>query len=105
MIQQGKSSMGLGNLGGSAQILFGGSGGQDILQKITWVMGTIYLVGSLMLVLMGSKQSPLSYIRVKKPSIQRMVPVTDQRTLPMEEVSAPVPADEKSMEEAEKEAA
>jgi len=52
LIQQGKSSMGLGNLGGGAQMLFGGSGGQDIFQKMTWVLGTIFIFGSLILSLM-----------------------------------------------------
>ena len=35
MIQQSKGSMGFGSFGGQAQMLFGGSGGQDIFQKIT----------------------------------------------------------------------
>lgn len=48
--------MGLGNMGGGAQMLFGGSGGQDILQKITWVLGTIFMVGSLTLGIMKSRQ-------------------------------------------------
>ena len=46
LIQQGKSSMGMGGLGGSTQMLFGGSGGQDIFQKITWVLGAIFMLGS-----------------------------------------------------------
>lgn len=83
MIQQGKSSMGLGNLGGSAQMLFGGSGGQDILQKITSVLGALFLLGSLALVLMGSRQNPLRYVRKKGPSIQKTVPMNDQTTLPV----------------------
>lgn len=56
LIQKGKSSMGLGNLGGGTQLLFGGSGGQDVFQKITWTLGTIFLAGSLMLALMKSKE-------------------------------------------------
>lgn len=47
LVQQSKSSMGLGNLGGGAQMLFGGSGGQDIFQKTTWVLGAIFIFGSL----------------------------------------------------------
>ncbi len=54
LIQQGKGNMGLGNLGGGAQMLFGGSGGQDIFQKITWVLATIFMAGSLLLALMKS---------------------------------------------------
>ena len=57
MVQKGKGSMGLGGLGGGTQMLFGGSGGQDIFQKITWVLGTIFIGGSLMLSLMKSRES------------------------------------------------
>ena len=54
LIQQGKSSMGLGGLGGGTQMLFGGSGGQDIFQKTTWVLGALFMIGSLVLALMKS---------------------------------------------------
>ena len=47
MVQKGKGSMGLGSLGGGTQMLFGGSGGQDIFQKITWVLGAIFIGGFL----------------------------------------------------------
>lgn len=57
LVQKGKSSMGLGGLGGGAQMLFGGSGGQDIFQKITWILGAIFIFGSLGLSLMKSYQS------------------------------------------------
>lgn len=53
LIQKGKSSIGLGNLGGSSQMLFGGSGGQDLFQKITWVLGTLFMAGSLLLAMMN----------------------------------------------------
>ena len=43
LIQKGKGNMGLGALGGGAQTLFGGSGGQDLFQKITWVLGGIFI--------------------------------------------------------------
>ncbi len=46
--------MGLGNMGGGAQMLFGGSGGQDLFQKITWVLGTLFMAGSLFLAIMKS---------------------------------------------------
>lgn len=47
--------MGLGNMGGGAQMLFGGSGGQDLFQKITWVLGALFMAGSLFLALMKSQ--------------------------------------------------
>jgi protein translocase, SecG subunit len=56
LIQKGKSSLGLGSLGGGSQMLFGGSGGQDLFQKITWVFVAIFLFGSLILALMKNKQ-------------------------------------------------
>ena len=49
LLQKGKGSMGLGNLGGGAQLLFGGSGGQDMFQKMTWIFGAIFMGGSLFL--------------------------------------------------------
>jgi preprotein translocase subunit SecG len=55
LVQRGKSSMGLGSMGGSAQMLFGGSGGQDIFQKATWVLGAIFMFGSLGLALLTTK--------------------------------------------------
>jgi len=56
LMQKGKSSLGLGGLGGGAQMLFGGSGGQDIFQKITWVLGIIFMTGALILSLMKSTE-------------------------------------------------
>lgn len=56
LIQKGKSSIGLGGLGGGSQALFGGSGGQDIFQKITWVLVAVYLLGSLGLSLYKTSQ-------------------------------------------------
>ena len=52
LMQKGKSSMGLGGLGGGTQLLFGGSGGQDLFQKVTWVMGVLFMGGSLILAIM-----------------------------------------------------
>ena len=44
--------MGLGSIGGGSQMLFGGSGGQDVFQKATWTLGVIFMVGSLGLAMM-----------------------------------------------------
>lgn len=52
LAQQGKGSMGLGNIGGATQMIFGGSGGQDLFQKTTWVLGAIFMACSLLLALM-----------------------------------------------------
>lgn len=49
LIQRGKGSMGLGNVGGGNQALFGSSGGQDMFQKMTWICLVILLAGSMFL--------------------------------------------------------
>jgi preprotein translocase subunit SecG len=54
LLQKSKSSMGLGGFGGGTQMLFGGSGGQDLFQKVTWVMVALFMLGSLTLTLMKS---------------------------------------------------
>ncbi|MBT3455919.1 preprotein translocase subunit SecG [bacterium] len=70
LVQKGKGGMGLGSMGGGTQMLFGGSGGQDLFQKITWVLGGIFLFGSLTLALM--KTSGLDVSRyVKKTPIEK----------------------------------
>lgn len=56
LIQKSKSSVGFG-LGSGSQMLFGGSGGQDLFQKITWVLGITFMAMSLFLSLMKSEQS------------------------------------------------
>jgi len=47
LIQKGKSSLGIGSISGNNQMLFGGGGGQNLFQKITWVMGIILVIGSI----------------------------------------------------------
>ena len=56
LIQKGKGGMGLGSLGGGSQMLFGGSGGQDLFQKITWALGIVFMVLSLGLALLKSHE-------------------------------------------------
>ena len=56
-LQKGKGSMGLDTLGGGSQMLFGGSGGQDLFQKTTWVFVTFFMAGSLFLSIMKSRNS------------------------------------------------
>ncbi len=67
LVQKSKGSMGLGSMGGGSQMLFGGSGGQDIFQKTTWVLGTIFMVLSFLLALMKSHQSQtFRYVKAKE---------------------------------------
>lgn len=60
LVQKGKGSMGLGSFGGGSQMLFGGSGGQDMFQKITWGLGAVFLFGSLVLAMMKASQTSTS---------------------------------------------
>ena len=69
LMQKGKSGLGLGGLGGGAQMLFGGSGGQDIFQKTTWVLGAIFMVGAMTLSLMKSTEhKKFQYLATKYTS-------------------------------------
>ncbi len=74
MIQQGKGNMGLGNLGGATQMLFGGTGGADIMQKTTWVLGTIFMTLSLVLALMKTMPSH-SYSFSRKANMATTQPI------------------------------
>ena len=75
LIQKGKSSMGLGGLGGGSQMLFGGSGGQDIFQKITWILTGIFLLGSLVLSIMKTTQrSNFKYVQKTTAAAPKPLP-------------------------------
>ena len=57
LLQSGKNSLGFNGLGGGAQMLFGGSGGQDLFQKTTWVLLAFFMAGSLGLAIMKSRSA------------------------------------------------
>lgn len=63
LIQKSKGSMGLGNSGAGMQMLFGGSGGQSFFQKATWVLGALFMGGSLFLALYKAKQINSTFLR------------------------------------------
>lgn len=63
LMQQGKGDMGLGSLGGGAQLLFGGSGGQSFFEKATWIMGFIFIFGALGISILKSKEHGTSRLR------------------------------------------
>lgn len=60
LIQEGKGDMGLGSA--SRQILFGGSGGQNILEKITWIMGFMFMAIALGLTIAKTKDHHSSVV-------------------------------------------
>ncbi len=89
LVQKSKGSIGIGGLGGGSQMLFGGSGGQDLFQKTTWVMGSIFMFGSLLLAIMKSSSLQSSrYFGSQRPSM----PMAQQ---PVEQapVETPAPAE------------
>ena len=75
LLQKGKGSLGLGYLGGSTQMLFGGSGGQDLFQKITWVMGALFMAGSLALALMKTNNYNQLQLPQQMPLQQQEMPL------------------------------
>ena len=89
MIQKSKSSLGLGNIGSSTQMLFGGSGGQDLFQKITWALGFIFMAGALVLGLMKSNQvSESKYLTKIKPVIAQEAPEVSGTPLDAQEADS-----------------
>lgn len=79
LLQKGKSSIGLGSLGGGSQLLFGGSGGQDVLQKATWIMGALFMSGSLFLALL------------KKPTVSQVLERLQAQEIAAQKAAVPVP--------------
>jgi len=84
--------MGLGSLGGGTQMLFGGSGGQDLFQKITWVLGAIFMAGSLFLSIMWSKTAGKPY-QIQAPSPVQSMPYKQQAPA---QPAIPAPAEQTS---------
>lgn len=93
LIQKSKGSLGIGNIGGSMQMLFGGGGGQSFLQKLTWGLGAAFMILSLTLALMrSSRQETSRYL----PS--RQAPQAQEQPAPVP-AKAPVnaePAEQKA---------
>ena len=74
LIQQGKGDMGMGSLGGSTQMLFGGSGGQTFFEKTTWILGAIFMFGALGLSVLKSREIRSSRLE----SFSGSIPQTQQ---------------------------
>lgn len=82
LIQQTKGGMGLGAIGGGTQMLFGGSGGQDLFQKITWTMGAIFMVGGLALSIWRTKITGTASIIRQRSAIHAPAPQAPTSTPP-----------------------
>ena len=86
-MQKGKGNMGLGAMGGGAQTLFGGGGGQDLFQKITWFLVALYLFGSLGLAVYKTK----TMIRGSRIMKQQKQPIIPQPTKTPQPEQVPTP--------------
>ena len=63
LVQQGKGGMGLGSLGGGTQMLFGGSGGQELFEKVTWIMGALFIFGALGLTILKTREAQTTRVK------------------------------------------
>lgn len=57
LLQKSKGSLGLVGSIGSASILLGGSGGQDVFQKMTWIAVALFMGGSLGLAILKNRSA------------------------------------------------
>lgn len=96
LVQKGKGSIGIGGLGGGAQMLFGGSGGQDLFQKVTWIMVALFMSGSLVLAIMkstggmaGGTFQPRGAAPMRAPAQQPATPTVPQSAPASQAPAAP----------------
>lgn len=81
LLQQGKGDMGMGGIGASSQMLFGGSGGQDFFEKVTWTFGFLFIFGALGLAILKSRnisQSKIASYRSSHVKAEATQPATTQ---------------------------
>ncbi len=71
LLQQGKGDMGLGGLSGGSQALFGGSGGQEFFERVTWVMVAIFIAGSLGLTIFKSRATQVTRVTLPAQAQQQ----------------------------------
>lgn len=77
LLQQGKGDFGFGSMGGT-QMLFGGAGGQGFFEKVTWVLGAVFILGSLGLSILKSYEERSSVLKgvVAAPQVPAAAPVS-----------------------------
>ena len=93
LIQKTKSSMGLGSMGGGSQLLFGGSSGQDFLQKTTWALGFSLMFLVFVGAIVRSRETQTSrYISAAPTQTQQtqseQMPAQEMPALPIEQAPA-----------------
>ena len=75
LLQQGKGGLGLGAIGASTQMIFGGSGGQDVFQKATWILGAFFMAGSLVLALMKTRTLEESGVLARRAAARQVATI------------------------------
>ena len=80
LLQEGKGDMGLGNA--SRQMLFGGSGGQNILEKITWILGFLFIALALGLTIAKTKEHHRSVVASFTSSMVEDGPLASNTVVP-----------------------
>lgn len=99
LLQKSKGSLGLsGALGGHAQAMFGGSGGQDVFQRTTWIFIACFMGGSLVLAILKNRSVNLSrYFSGEVAQLitpQQMAPNIDQTQAPVQAQPEPTSSTE-----------
>jgi len=78
LLQQGKGDMGLGSLASGSQMLFGGSGGQEFFEKLTWTLGLVFIAGALTLSVIKSRAATSSELTNYRAPVQVNLPTQNQ---------------------------
>ena len=97
LLQKSKGSLGImGSAGSGAQMLFGGTGGQDLFQKITWTCVACFMIGSFVLaILKNTSVNESKYLQGNTAPIEAIAPATipvsqpEPITIPQEEQPSP----------------
>lgn len=92
LVQKSKGSIGIGNLGGSMQMLFGGSGGQSLFQKATWVVGALFMGLSLILAIMKTRGGATHLFEKSSKSAPIETPVETSKPAPVNQEQQKAPA-------------
>lgn len=95
LLQQGKGDLGLGSLGNGGQMLFGGSGGQEFFERLTWGLGFVFIVGALGLAVARSTYSGSRIKNYQAPvKIKTQAPAAQEKTSDVAHEAAPEAAAE-----------
>jgi protein translocase SecG subunit len=91
LLQKSKGSLGMVGSFGSTNILFGGSGGQDFFQKVTWGAIAFFMFGSLGLSLLKNRSVTQSrYLEQAIASSSLAMPVIPAQSQPVQQ-DVPIP--------------